>query len=41
MIEFFKDYKNLKCNYEQFQIIKPYLITNGWDWYKNDKFLYD
>jgi hypothetical protein len=41
MIEFFKDYKNLKCNFEQLQIIKPYLIADGWDWYKNDSFLYD
>ena len=41
MIEFFKDYKNLKCNYDQFEIIKPYLIADGWDWYKYDKFLYD
>lgn len=41
MIEFFKDYSNLKCNYEQFEIIKPYLNADGWDWYKDDKFLYN
>ena len=36
MIEFFKDYKNLQCNYGQFEIIKPYLIADGWDWYKDE-----
>ena len=40
-MKFFKDYKNLKCNYDQFQIIKPYLNADGWDWYNGDKFLYD
>ena len=34
-MEFFKDYSNLKCNAEQFEIIKPYLIEDGWDWYKD------
>ena len=32
-MEFFKDYKNLKCNSKQFEIIKPYLIEDGWNWY--------
>jgi hypothetical protein len=38
-MEFFKDYKNLKCNAEQFQIIKPHLIADGWDWYKDPSIL--
>ena len=38
-MDFFKDYKNLKCNAEQFQIIKPYLIADGWDWYKDPSIL--
>jgi hypothetical protein len=40
-MEFFTDYKNLKCNYEQFEFIKPYLYADGWDWYNGDIFLYD
>jgi hypothetical protein len=27
---FFKDYSTLRCNYEEFLIIQPYLTLDGW-----------
>ena len=36
-MKFFTDYKNLKCNSNQFEIIKPYLYADGWMWYGDDK----
>ena len=35
-MKFFTDYRNLKCNYEQFEFIKPYLYADGWSWYSDE-----
>ena len=34
-MEFFKGYNNLRCNHEEFKILKGYLWKDGWSWYSN------
>lgn len=32
MEDFFEDYNTLKCNYQEFQILKRRLHDAGWSW---------
>ncbi len=34
-MEFFKGYNNLRCNHEEFKILKEYLWKDGWRWYSD------
>ena len=34
-MEFFKEYNNIRCNHDEFEILKGYLWKDGWRWYSN------
>ena len=34
-MEFFKGYNNIRCNHDEFEILKGYLCKDGWSWYSN------
>lgn len=34
-MDFFKGYNNLRCNHDEFKILKGYLWKDGWSWYSN------
>ena len=34
-MEFFKEYNNIRCNHDEFEILKGYLWKDGWMWYSN------
>lgn len=34
-MEFFKGYNNIRCNHDEFKILKGYLWKDGWSWYSN------
>jgi len=35
IMEFFKDYNNIRCDHDEFEFIKEYLWKDGWSWYSN------
>jgi hypothetical protein len=36
-MKFFDGYNNIRCNYEEFQLIKHYLNDDGWTWLKENR----
>jgi hypothetical protein len=34
-MDFFKGYNNIRCNHDEFKILKGYLWKDGWSWYSN------
>lgn len=33
---FFSDYESLKCNNQEFEILKGYIHQDGWGWFERD-----